>query len=82
MQTVLTIFTLLSLQKKYFIIMAIEIGQTAPDFSLFDTTKTKVTLSELKGKNVLLLFFPQAFTSVCTAELCSTRDNIDDHFLI
>jgi peroxiredoxin len=56
--------------------MKIEIGQPAPDFSLFDNTKTKVTLSELKGSKVLLLFFPQAFTSVCTAELCGVRDNI------
>ena len=56
--------------------MKIEIGQAAPDFALFDTEKNKVTLSEQKGKNVLLLFFPQAFTGVCTAELCSIRDNI------
>ncbi len=56
--------------------MTIEIGQAAPDFTLFDSNKNKVTLSELKGKNVLLLFFPQAFTGVCTKELCSIRDNI------
>ena len=56
--------------------MSIQIGQAAPDFTLYDTDKQKVTLSELKGKNVLLLFFPQAFTGVCTAELCSIRDNI------
>jgi peroxiredoxin len=56
--------------------MAIEIGQQAPDFTLFDSDKNKVTLSELKGKNVVLLFFPLAFTGVCTAELCSVRDNI------
>jgi peroxiredoxin len=56
--------------------MNIEIGQKAPDFSLYDSTKTKVTLSDLKGKNVLLLFFPMAFTSTCTKELCSVRDNI------
>ena len=56
--------------------MKIEIGQQAPDFTLYDTTKTKVSLSDLKGSNVLLLFFPQAFTSVCTRELCSVRDNI------
>ncbi|AXY77551.1 peroxiredoxin [Paraflavitalea soli] len=56
--------------------MKIEAGQKAPDFSLYDTTKNKVTLSELKGKQVLLLFFPAAFTSVCTKELCSVRDNI------
>ena len=51
-------------------------GQKAPDFSLFDTDKKKWTLSELQGKNVLLLFFPLAFTSTCTKELCSVRDNI------
>ena len=56
--------------------MAIAIGQTAPNFSLFDSEKNKVTLSELKGKNVVLLFFPLAFTGVCTKELCSVRDNI------
>jgi peroxiredoxin len=55
----------------------ISIGQQAPDFTLHTTAKdAKVTLSELKGKNVLLLFFPQAFTGVCTKELCSVRDNI------
>lgn len=56
--------------------MKIEAGQKAPDFSLYDSTKNKVTLSDLKGKQVLLLFFPQAFTSVCTKELCNVRDNI------
>ena len=56
--------------------MAIVIGQAAPNFSLFDSEKNKVTLSELKGKNVVILFFPLAFTGVCTTELCSVRDNI------
>ena len=56
--------------------MPIQIGQPAPDFSLYDSDKKKVSLSEYKGKNVLLLFFPQAFTGTCTKELCSTRDNI------
>jgi len=51
-------------------------GQQAPDFSLYDSDKNKVTLSEIKGTPVLLLFFPLAFTSTCTAELCSVRDNI------
>lgn len=55
--------------------MQIQIGQTAPDFTLYNTEKQPVTLSEQKGNNVLLLFFPLAFTSVCTAELCSVRDN-------
>lgn len=56
--------------------MDIQIGQPAPDFTLFDSDKQKLTLSDHKGSNVLLLFFPQAFTGVCTAELCSVRDTI------
>jgi glutaredoxin-dependent peroxiredoxin len=56
--------------------MAIQIGQTAPDFSLFNSDKNKVSLADQKGKNVVLLFFPQAFTGVCTKELCGVRDNI------
>ncbi len=59
--------------------MAISVGQAAPDFTLFDSDKNPVTLSGLKGKNVLLLFFPQAFTSVCTKELCGVRDNISKY---
>ncbi len=56
--------------------MAPAIGQTAPDFTLYDSEKKEVTLSALKGQPVLLLFFPLAFTNVCTKELCSVRDNI------
>jgi len=57
--------------------MAIEVGTRAPDFKLFNTDKEPVSLSESRGKkNVLLLFFPMAFTGVCTAELCSVRDDI------
>jgi len=56
--------------------MAIQVGQQAPDFTLRDTEKQKVTLSEQKGKNVLLLFYPAAFTGVCTTELCGVRDNL------
>jgi len=56
--------------------MAIEIGKTAPEFSLHSSDKSKVSLSDFKGKNVLLLFFPQSFTGVCTKELCSVRDGI------
>lgn len=54
-------------------------GQQAPDFTLFDSDKNKVTLSEQRGTPVLLLFFPLAFTSTCTAELCSVRDNISQY---
>src|SRR5687767_7517217 len=56
--------------------MKIDLGHTAPDFTLYDSEKNKVTLSELKGQNVLLLFFPLAFTGTCTKELCTVRDNI------
>lgn len=56
--------------------MGIQLGQQAPDFELYDTTKTKVVLSEIKNQNILLLFFPMAFTSTCTKELCSVRDNM------
>ena len=56
--------------------MNIEIGQAAPDFTLFDSEKKQVILSEQRGSTTLLLFFPLAFTSTCTAELCSVRDNI------
>jgi peroxiredoxin len=56
--------------------MAINVGQHAPDFTLYDSDKKQVTLSHFKGNNVLILFFPLAFTSVCTAELCAVRDNL------
>ena len=51
-------------------------GDTAPDFTLFDSDKQELTLSELRGQKVVLLFFPLAFTSVCTTELCSVRDDL------
>jgi glutaredoxin-dependent peroxiredoxin len=56
--------------------MKLSAGQKAPSFALFNSDKEKISLEDLKGKNVLLLFFPQAFTGVCTKELCSVRDNI------
>jgi len=54
--------------------MAIQVGLQAPDFTLRDNEKNKVTLSEQRGKNVVLIFFPLAFTGTCTKELCSIRD--------
>lgn len=53
-----------------------EIDSIAPDFSLFNSDKQKISLHDFKGKNVVILFFPLAFTNVCTAELCSVRDNL------
>ena len=53
-------------------------GQPAPDFTLASTSGQNITLSAFRGKqNVLLAFFPLAFTSVCTAEMCEFRDNFD-----
>ncbi|WP_235291045.1 redoxin domain-containing protein [Portibacter lacus] len=54
--------------------MTIKRGDKAPDFSLYSSDKEKVSLSDYHGKNVIILFFPLAFTSVCTNELCSIRD--------
>jgi peroxiredoxin len=53
-----------------------QVGDNAPDFTLYDTEKNKVSVTGLKGKNALLLFFPLAFSRVCTAELCSVRDSL------
>ncbi|HVI04059.1 MAG TPA: peroxiredoxin [Enhygromyxa sp.] len=50
------------------------IGSDAPDFTLFNNKREKVTLSEQRGKNVVLAFFPAAFTGVCEKELCTFRD--------
>ncbi|MBI3512117.1 MAG: peroxiredoxin [Bacteroidetes bacterium] len=56
--------------------MSINVGQSAPDFKLPNTEKEFFTLSQFKGKNVLLLFFPLAFTGTCTKELCGVRDDM------
>lgn len=59
--------------------MALAVGHAAPSFTLVSTEKKEVSLDSFKGKNVVILFFPFAFTSVCTEELCSMRDNIADY---
>ena len=59
--------------------MSIHIGDTAPDFTLFNTEKQAISLSSYHGKNVVVLFFPLAFTSTCTAELCGVRDDISNY---
>jgi len=57
--------------------MSIKVGDKAPEFTLPNTDREEISLDNFKGdKNVLLLFFPFAFTGVCTKELCSTRDNL------
>jgi len=60
--------------------MSVQAGQDAPDFTLRNTDMQDVTLSSLRGqKNVVLLFVPFAFTGVCTTELCSVRDNLNNY---
>ena len=56
--------------------MKLEPGQAAPSFTLVDSEKIKVSLDDYKGHNVVLLFYPAAFTGVCTKELCEARDNL------
>jgi mycoredoxin-dependent peroxiredoxin len=55
----------------------VEVGQEAPDFTLVDQHGEPVTLSSFRGsKNVVLLFFPYAFSGTCTGELCTIRDRL------
>src|SRR5262245_4420221 len=54
--------------------MSVDVGSTAPDFTLTDQDRQPVTLSQQRGKPVVLAFFPAAFSSVCTKELCTLRD--------
>jgi peroxiredoxin len=58
--------------------MPIEVGAIAPDFTLRDQNNEEVTLSSFRGqKAVLLVFYPLAFTGICTGELCVVRDDLD-----
>lgn len=54
----------------------IKIGDKAPLFSLMDTERKEFTNANIEGKTTLFLFFPAAFTSTCTTELCEVRDDI------
>jgi peroxiredoxin (alkyl hydroperoxide reductase subunit C) len=57
--------------------MPIEVGATAPDFTLRNQNNEEVTLSSFRGdKAVLLVFYPLAFTGICTGELCVVRDDL------
>jgi peroxiredoxin len=57
--------------------MAVEVGSKAPDFTLNDYNKQAVTLSSYQGeKNVLLVFYPFAFSGLCQGELCQVRDEL------
>jgi glutaredoxin-dependent peroxiredoxin len=56
--------------------MAVDVGSKAPDFILTNQERQPVKLSEQRGKPVVLAFFPAAFSSVCTKELCTFRDSL------
>ncbi len=56
--------------------MSADVGSKAPDFTLNDQDRRPVTLSAQRGQPVVLAFFPAAFSSVCTKELCTFRDSL------
>ncbi len=57
--------------------MALTIGQAAPDFTLMNQHGERVSLSSFKGKkNVVVIFYPFAFSGICTGELCAIRDDL------
>lgn len=58
--------------------MPLDVGAEAPDFVLKDQNNQEVRLSDLRGRTVLLVFYPLAFTGTCQGELCSVRDDVGD----
>jgi peroxiredoxin len=59
--------------------MTVEVGEQAPDFELRDQHGTPVRLSDFRGKkNVVVVFYPLAFSGVCTSELCTLRDDFPE----
>lgn len=54
-------------------------GDKAPDFTLRSSDKAQVSLQDFRGQHVVLLFFPAAFTGVCTKELCAMRDGLAEY---
>lgn len=56
--------------------MPVSVGQKAPDFTLVDTDRKSHSLAEFAGKKTVLVFYPGAFTGVCTKEMCSFRDSL------
>ena len=59
--------------------MAPEVGTQAPDFTVKDQNNQDVTLSAFRGeRSVLLVFYPFAFSGICTSELCTVRDDLAD----
>lgn len=56
----------------------LNIGDKAPDFSLINQDNEVVTLDSLKGKKIIIFFYPKDNTPGCTAEACNLRDNYED----
>lgn len=56
--------------------MSLNVGDKAPDFKLFSSDKAEVSLENYKGKNLIIQFFPAAFTGVCTTQMCEMRDSL------
>ena len=56
--------------------MVLSVGQPAPGFKLADTEKKERTVSEFRGKNVVLFFFPMAWTGTCTKEMCAIEEDL------
>lgn len=59
--------------------MAVQVGQQAPEVTLVNYDRKPVKISELHGKPAVLLFFPGAFTTTCTREMCAFRDQMADY---
>ena len=59
--------------------MSLSVGDRAPEFSLPDQDKQVVSLAELRGTPVLLVFYPFAFSGICTGELCQLRDELSEY---
>jgi len=59
--------------------MSLTIGQKAPDFKLPDPDKKFHSLADYKGKNIVLFFFPAAWTGTCTKEMCQVQENFNEY---
>lgn len=59
--------------------MTLSIGRQAPEFTLYNSENAPVSLSDYKGKKLIIHFFPLAFTGTCTVQLCTLRDSFGDY---
>jgi glutaredoxin-dependent peroxiredoxin len=59
--------------------MSLKVGDKAPDFKLPTVDRSEVSLSQFKGKKVVIFFFPMAWTGVCTKEMCQVQENYNDY---